>query len=244
MTSVFLHGGGDRPEARAATFGRFVHACGAEGPLLVIAVDEDKAEANETACYYGTLFAALGVPGERLASLVLWPEQTLAANQVASHRPSGVFVCGGVTPLYHRVLCADTGWVAWLWARGVAYGGTSAGAAIAAAAAILGGWQTAGEGEPRPILFHGASEGLDPLTVRPGLGLVPFAVDVHAAQAGTLTRLVQAVAGGLAGEGWAIDEDTQLEVRPAGVHVAGRGCAYHVTRAAEGRVLVEIVRAT
>lgn len=244
MTSVFLHGGGDMPEAREATFGRFVHALEINGPLLIIAVGTDEAEAGDTARYYVELFAALGMPAERLASLILGPGQMLVAEQVAAYSPCGVFVCGGVTPFYHRVLCADTGWVAWLRARGVPYGGTSAGAAIAATTAILGGWQTFGGDEPRPILFRGASEGLDALTVRPGLGLVPFAVDVHAAQTGTLTRLVQAVAGRLADEGWAIDEDTQLEVRPAGIHVAGRGGVYHVTRDAEGRVVVEIAGAT
>lgn len=36
------------------------------------------------------------------------------------------------------------------------------------------------------MLFEGASEGLDVLSVRPGLGVVEGAVDVHASQWGTL----------------------------------------------------------
>ena len=44
----------------------------------------------------------------------------------------------------------------------------------------------------------------------PGLGLVPFAVDVHATQWGTLTRLVHAVDAGLVAEGWAVDNGTVL----------------------------------
>lgn len=37
--------------------------------------------------------------------------------------------------------------------------------------------------------------------MRPGLGLVPFAVDVHASQHGTPTRLMHAIDAGLVQEG-------------------------------------------
>ncbi len=57
---------------------------------------------------------------------------------------------------------------------------TSAGAAVAARQAIVGGWQAQRGDVVRPMLFRGASEGLDLITVQHGLNLVPFAVDVHA----------------------------------------------------------------
>jgi cyanophycinase len=68
-------------------------------------------------------------------------------------------------------------------------------------------------------------EDLDAVTVLPGLGIVPFTVDVHAAQWGTLYRLVHGLAVADAAEGWAIDEHTTLEVDGAKVTVHGRGSA-------------------
>ena len=60
--------------------------------------------------------------------------------------------------------------------------GFSAGAMVAPARAIVGGYRIRGT-EVCPVEW---SEGLEEVEIRDGLGLVPFAVDVHAAQAGTL----------------------------------------------------------
>jgi cyanophycinase len=65
-----------------------------------------------------------------------------------------------------------------------------------------------------------AAEELDELAVRPGLGLVDFAVDVHAAQWGTVGRMIAAVEAGLVECGVAIDEHTVLIGQS--VHGAGR----------------------
>ena len=111
---------------------------------------------------------------------------------------------------------------------------------IAAETAVLGGWQAARQGQSREILFVGAGEGLDPLTVRPGLGLVPFAVDVHASQMGTLTRLIHAVELGLVPEGWAIDENTMLVVNGRSHQIVGQGHGYHVQRSGDSGVTVTI----
>jgi cyanophycinase len=71
--------------------------------------------------------------------------------------------------------------------------------------------------------------------VRDGLGLVPFAVDVHAAQWGTLSRLVAAVDAGLVGEGVAIDEHTALVLSSDGTStVHGAGQVWRVEAAASG----------
>jgi cyanophycinase len=144
----------------------------------------------------------------------------------------GIYVCGGLTPLYQELLVAGgPGWLP----DGVPYAGFSAGAAIAATSAIVGGWRL---GE-RAVCSEDASEDLDQVEPRAGLDLVPFAVDVHASQWGTLTRLVHAVAAGLAGEGWAIDEHTCLAVTPDGPAVHGAGSAYHVARESDGAVSVK-----
>lgn len=241
MNRLFLHGGGDHPEYRAATFGRFAEAALAHGagPIVLVAAEADLAAALESAREYAAIFEAIVAPPERLALLAVTEDQP-PAEALAELRPSGVFICGGLTPRYHAALCQDQRWLAPVRAGEAIVGGTSAGAAIASAGAILGGWRIARAGAARAMLFQGASEGLDPLTVAPGLGLVPFAVDVHASQWGTLIRLIHAVESGAVAEGWAIDEDTLLEISGAEVAVYGRGQAYHV-RPADGGVRVEIV---
>jgi cyanophycinase len=61
------------------------------------------------------------------------------------------------------------------------------------------------------------------------LGLVPFAVDVHAAQWGTLPRLVAAVGRGDVPYGVAVDENTLLSVDDGEARVTGAG-RVHVVR--------------
>jgi cyanophycinase len=90
------------------------------------------------------------------------------------------------------------------------------------------------------MLFQGASEGLDPITVRDGLGLVPFAIDVHASQMGTLTRLLHAVELGFVTEGWAIDENTLLQIGEGEISIYGQGHAYRVWRDSNQSVCVTI----
>ena len=61
-----------------------------------------------------------------------------------------------------------------------------------------------------------------------GLGLVPFLVDVHSGQWGTLPRLIESVL--VSGRpGMAIDEDTVVTVQAGEARVAGRGHV-HVVR--------------
>ncbi len=242
MNAIFLHGGGDREAGRVATFGRFVTAAtdGCAGVLALIVADVDEAAALESYQVYRAIFLALGLPAERLAPLPVSPANPLTYDMVAYLAPAGVFVGGGLTPLYHQALCVDRAWLAYLQETGAPYGGTSAGAAIAGRQAILGGWQAVRDGRSREIIFAGAGEGLERLTVHPGLDLVPFAVDVHAGQMGTLIRMIQAVDLGLAPEGWAIDENTMLAVHGPDVNFLGLGHAYHVRRAAGATVQVTV----
>ena len=82
----------------------------------------------------------------------------------------------------------------------------SAGAMVAPVRAIVGGYRIRGT----EVCSVDWSEGLEEVEIREGLGLVPFAVDVHAAQAGTLGRAVGAVAKGLVDRAAAVDENTAL----------------------------------
>ena len=241
-TKIFLHGGGDWPESRAATFGRFAAAClrqPADKLALVLAEVEETAVPQYIAAY-SELFTAVGVHPEQLIPLVVTAEKPLTYEMVAQAAPSGVFVCGGVTPLYHQAVVENPGWTAYLHEANIPFGGTSAGAMIAAETAVLGGWQATRQEQSREILFAGAGEGVEQLLMRPGLGLVSFAVDVHASQMGTLTRLIHAVELGLVPEGWAIDENTMLVVNGRSHQIYGAGHGYHVQRGAENGVTITI----
>lgn len=142
----------------------------------------------------------------------------------------GVFVGGGLTPAYHAAFATIAPRVRERVASGMPYLGFSAGAAIAAESAILGGYLLNGV----VVCDEDAGEELDDVTVAAGLGLVPFAVDVHAAQWGTVSRLIAAVDAGLVTAGIAIDEDTVVRWREgnpaAGPSVFGKGAAWQVDR--------------
>jgi cyanophycinase len=74
-----------------------------------------------------------------------------------------------------------------------------------------------------------------------GLGLVPFAIEVHTSQMGTLTRLIHAVDLGLVPEGWAIDENTVLQVDDQQFSIYGQGHVYRVWRENNAWVQVTIL---
>jgi cyanophycinase len=147
---------------------------------------------------------------------------------------AGLLVCGGLTPAYADALTPGAPAVRrWLAEGRRPYAGFSAGAAVAAGTALVGGWRCDGV----PVCPEDAAEDLDEVTAVPGLGLVPFAVDVHAAQWGTLGRLVAAVRAGRITSGVALDEDTLLTVDGHTATVGGAGRVHHV-RASGGGVAV------
>ena len=133
-------------------------------------------------------------------------------------------------PEYHASLAPAYPRIRELVRGGLPYAGFSAGAAIAATTAIVGGWLIDGV----PVCPEESNEELGPVTVVEGLGLVDGAVDVHAAQWGNVSRLVAAVESGLVPCGLALDECTTL--LPDG-DVAGAGRLWRVTREG-GRVVV------
>ena len=130
---------------------------------------------------------------------------------------------GGPTPEYHASLAPAYEEIRSLVASGTAYAGFSAGAAIAGSHAIIGGWRLDGV----PVCPEESNEELDELTVVPGLGLVEGAVEVHAAQWGTLSRLLAVVGAGLAPGGVALDECTTLDV--AAGSRSGAGVVWRVS---------------
>lgn len=212
---VHLIGGGREPDGILATHRPFVDACGS-GPIVCLAVDDGEGVDEER--WRHALISA-GASADAVSVVTLRAGRPPRADDTAG--AAGVFVAGGLTPLYAELLAG------WRPPKDVPFAGFSAGAAVAAARAIVGGWRSA---DGAAVCPEDAGEDLEPITVVDGLGLVPFAVDVHAAQWGTLGRLVHAVEIGLVDEGWALDEGALL----VDGRVMGPGAAWHV--AADGRV--------
>lgn len=215
--SVLVGGGRDETQVRRLLAPFVAELAGGEAACVVVddggGVDLDR--------WRGLLADAAAV-----RPVVLEPGRPLAADDLAGC--AGVFVAGGLTPLYADLVVPARAALAPL-----PYAGFSAGAAIAGERAIVGGWLHDG----RQVAPEDAAEDLDELAVVPGLGRVGFAVDVHAAQWGTLPRAVAAVHAGLVPEARAIDEHTAVVVRDAAAEVVGAGSALWV-RPVEGGVLV------
>lgn len=218
MLTVLIGGGRDAEQVRRllAPFIAAVTGRGAGGEVASVVVDDG--EGVDLPRWRGLLADATSV-----RDVVLSAGRPLRAEDLAG--VAGVFVAGGLTPLYAELVVPQRDLLATL-----PYAGFSAGAAIAAGRAIVGGWRLDG----RPVCGEDAGEDLDEVAVVPGLGRVPFAVDVHAAQWGTLPRAVAAVAAGLVTEARAVDEHTAVVVDGDAVEVHGIGQALAVTPHGDG----------
>ncbi|MGW2030381.1 hypothetical protein [Streptomyces sp. NPDC001761] len=227
---VFLIGGG---WDNAEVYEPFLRELGGERRVGCLVLDE-----GDGAAQFERYAAALGKAGPPCTPVpLLVPLGGRFEPEAVLDGIDGLLVCGGLTPAYLDALadCLER-LPALLAARGMPYAGFSAGAAVAARRAVVGGWLLNGV----PVCAEETGEDLAEIVVRPGLGLVPFAVDVHAAQWGTLARLVTAVARGDAPYGVAVDENTLLMVgvEDGEARVAGSGRAHVVRPADDGAVLV------
>jgi cyanophycinase len=227
---IFLVGGGWSDDLARDMFGGFLEAAtvraGGGDPRILLVVMGSDDEARE---YHEKYVRALGLAGvTNLAVARVTEGEAFAAE--ALEQVDGLLVGGGPTPEYHASLRPAYPRIRELVSAGMPYAGFSAGAAIAATHAIIGGWRIDGV----PVCPEDSNEELDAVTVVDGIGLVEGAVDVHAAQWGNLSRLVAAVEAGLVPAGIAIDECTTL--LPSGA-VAGAGRVWRVTSSPEGAVV-------
>jgi cyanophycinase len=198
---VTLIGGGRTPAAAPLVFGPFLEAvrscAGGKIPRIDVTADAERYHSTLTgvgACEPFTVPIPLG-------------SRLRVDDLSAAH---GLLVCGGLTPAYaEAIVPVRDELIGWLEARQVPYCGFSAGAAIAARHAVVGGWLLDGQ----PVCPEDTAEDLEEVTVVDGLGLVEFSVEVHATQWGTTPRL-QAALTLLAphNRGYAVDEDTALIV--------------------------------
>jgi len=228
--AIHLIGGGWDESAHAALYGPFLAEAGPRPNVACVVIDEGDGMEQ-----YKLWADALRATGPCQPVPVLVPIGT-KLDTSALDGADAVLVCGGLTPAYQESVTEPLS--ALLAERPLPYAGYSAGAAIAPRRALFGGWLTGGVA----LCPDHAAEGLAELEVRDGLGLVDFAVDVHAAQWGTLPRLIEAVASGRVERGVALDENTALAVDDTGATVRGLGRAHLVLPAGNGAATVRAYR--
>ncbi len=243
MLSIFLIGGGWQNQEE--TFGRFIKAATVRGKrkIVLMLLEDVDTDRKEMATKYLSAFSALGVAQEELEIMWISHDRRLLIDALNDHSPTGIFVGGGATPLYQEILCRDSSWADYMRNRNLPYCGFSAGAVIAADNALVGGWKLQVGKQEVAVVDEECSEGLEWLTVNKGLGLVPFSVDVHASQWGNLSRIIHAVEQRHISIGWAIDEDTLMQVEGQKVRVWGLGQVYRIERVSEGQIQLDILRA-
>jgi cyanophycinase len=230
---IFLIGGGWSIEHRDAVWNPFLKRAverAADGPPSIACVVVDEGDGPDQVQRWADVLnrTAVCTPVPVLVPLGSVLSDDQRSVLAAAH---GLLVCGGLTPAYAESLVTAADLMNARVAAGVPYAGFSAGAAVAADRAVVGGWRDRGV----PVCPEDAGEDLDEVTVVDGLGLVPFGVDVHAAQWGTLARLIAAVAGGRVESGIALDEDTVLQIAADGsAEIAGGGRAHLVRQPGDG----------
>ncbi|MCU1507823.1 MAG: peptidase [Glaciihabitans sp.] len=234
--SIHLAGGGwsedlfrgflAEASARAAGAGRVIPRIG------VLLVAEDAAAGAEAQARYVTMLTSIS-SCEPVVNLLA--EGDLATSVLLSDIDA-LLIGGGLTPAYLDAVTPLVDEIRLLVADGLPYLGYSAGAAISADHAIIGGWKIGDV----PVCAEETGEDLDDVTIAAGLGLVDLSIDAHAAQWGTLARLIAATEAGLVDGGLAIDENTVLVVGDGELRVEGVGSVWRVSPGADGVVVVTI----
>lgn len=231
--SIHLAGGGWSAElfrefvaesaARAAGAARVVPRIGV---LLVVEDEQGGEEQREK--YVGMLTSIAAC--EPVVTVLI--EGAEATSSLLSEI-DGLLIGGGLTPAYLDAAAPLVDEIRLLVADGLPFLGFSAGASIAADRALIGGWRI---GEV-PVCSPDNGENLDEVTVADGIGLVDLAIDVHAAQWGTLTRLIAATEAELVDGGVAIDENTLLIIGEGQLRVLGVGSVWRVSAGETGVVV-------
>ena len=230
--SIFLVGGGwsaegdpeitgpflSETQQRAAGSGRMIPRIG----FLLVRDGDDPSDAYRTG--YPASFTAVGACDPVVALIETAPGEEAVFDSAVLNNIDGLVIGGGMTPAYLAAVEPIMEEIRLLVADGLPYLGFSAGAMIAADRAVVGGYLLDGV----QVCPEDTAEDLDEVTIAEGLGLVDLAVDVHAAQWGTLGRLVAATEAGLVSGGVAIDEFTALIVADDGLRVAGSGSVWRV----------------
>ena len=240
--SIHLVGGGWSDDYDGEVYREFLaeatvraKASGRDRPRIgVVLVREDTETASARSAQYSELLVRTLDCEPIVTSIV-------EGDLLTSNALSGIdalLIGGGLTPAYLDAVVPIIDEIRLLVADGLPYLGFSAGAMIASDSAIIGGWMIGDISVCPPD----AAEDLEDVTIVEGLGLIDLAVDVHAAQWGTLSRLVAATEAGLVEGGVAIDEFTALIVGDDSLRVVGEGSVWMVSQHDDG-VLVSTLGA-
>ena len=240
--SIHLVGGGWSDDYDGEVYREFLAeaavratASGRDLPRIgVVLVREDAETASARSAQYSELLIRTLDCEPIVTSIV-------EGDLLTSNALSGIdalLIGGGLTPAYLDAVVPIIDEIRLLVADGLPYLGFSAGAMIASDSAIIGGWMIGDISVCPPD----AAEDLEDVTIVEGLGLIDLAVDVHAAQWGTLSRLVAATEAGLVEGGVAIDEFTALIVGDDSLRVVGEGSVWMVSQHDDG-VLVSTLGA-
>jgi len=230
VSRLHLVGGGWDPAVAAAVYGPFLAdgTTRAGGPPAIACIVLDEGDGTQRFEQWSQVLTSVAACAPRPVLIPLGAVFDPARLGDAD----ALLVGGGLTPGYADALVPAAAPIrAWLADGDRPYAGFSAGAAIAARWAIVGGWRSGGT----PVCPEDTGEDLDELTVVPGLGLTTWSVDVHCAQWGTLPRLIEVIRAGESGQGrgngLGIDENTLVIIDPDGrISVAGAGQAWMVHR--------------
>lgn len=204
----------DEATARAAASGRDTARIG----VLLVGGGDDAAE-------YATSYTEQLQRTAECDPTVSWVDEGARFSSSVLTGIDGLLIGGGHTPSYLTAVEPLIDEIRLLVSDDLPYLGFSAGAMIAADHAIIGGWKVGDV----PVAPEDTGEDLDDVTIAEGLGLVDLSIDVHAAQWGTLSRLIAATEAGLIDGGVAIDEFTVLIVGDGELRVEGSGSVWKVT---------------
>ena len=208
--TLFIIGGGDRPESMMRRYAALVHASGA-GKVIVL--PNAGAEPQVSGPEMAAELKGLGLEAESL--LLSREEADRPESLKILDGASGIYFTGGIQSqvtdalygtAFHRKLLE-------LYEKGAVVGGTSAGAAIMSEVMITGD-------EKRKVEEGREFETIEPgnVVTVPGLGFMREAViDQHFATRKRHNRLICVVAAhpGLVGIG--IDESTAAVIHPGGL---------------------------
>ncbi|WP_443351271.1 Type 1 glutamine amidotransferase-like domain-containing protein [Brachybacterium tyrofermentans] len=215
MVAVLVGGGPDSLRSTDAVEPFLAHCARIGVRSVSVLLAGSAADADRFAPEYLALLAPLGVK----TRVVALNDGKGGIDGELLARCDALVVGGGPTPLYLDALTTHAVVIRDAVRAGVPYLGFSAGAMIAASDAIVGGFRHNGA----DICPQEWSEGLDELTMASGLGLVPWTIDAHAAQAGTVGRAHVASELAESRSALAIDEDTAVIVEEGMWRVAGSG---------------------
>ncbi|SMQ68105.1 hypothetical protein SAMN06295943_1539 [Agreia sp. VKM Ac-1783] len=227
--SIHLCGGGWPFDADGAVFrpfldeatGRATDAGRLDGPRIAIVLVRD-GDGPEKFVELSAVFGSLG----KIEPIAVLAPEGASIDDSLLVDIDGLVVWGGLVPAYRESLQSSFATIRALVESGVPYFGISAGAAVVSDGALIGGWKI-GDVQVCPV---DASQEIEQVTVAAGIGLIDTAIDVHAAQWGTVARLIAATEAAVVDGGLAIDEHTTLIVGDGSLRVIGSGSVWSVSR--------------